>query len=93
MRKKSDRRMELYNPYKLQIKNQTTLMTAKEVSRDGKVNKEVEQEQKVNQPDEELLEVENQSKIQESRWLKGQPIIMQKRWQDNAKTEKKKDSL
>lgn len=59
--KKSDRKVELYTPYKLQNKNYTTLMIAEKVSRDKEVDRKVEWEQKADQSGEELLEIENQS--------------------------------
>lgn len=68
-------------------------MTVEEVSRGREVNREVKSKQRMDQPGEKLLEVENQGKIKKNRWFKYQPIIMQKIWWDNIKTERKKVSL
>lgn len=55
-------------------------MTVEEVSRGREVNREVKSKQRMDQPGEKLLEVENQGKIKKNRWFKYQPIIMQKIW-------------
>lgn len=45
-------------------------MIVEKVSRGREIDREMEQKQKADQLGEILLEVENQSKIEESKWLK-----------------------
>lgn len=68
-------------------------MTMEKVSKDKEIDKRVEQKQKADEPREELLKVKNQSKIQESKQLKGRPIIIQETQQNNIEMEKKKSGL